>query len=246
MRTSRTARLLAVISAVLFLGTIVACGNGPNSSSAPKDPDSSVDFVGRKFAQDLITPHLKSPTTADFPDETVKVFRMESITHKFGVAARRWKVVGAVDAQNSFGARIRGSWEVIVLHLPDKDKFIPAEASLDGTQVFSSELYQNMLADQLGRSDAKQKADAADRVEREKGKAAAKAKLDAEESARRRAAQKAIDDEKAPQIALDLAKQLLKAGKDDKAIERLRRIVKDYPDTPAAKDAAQLLKKLGG
>jgi hypothetical protein len=49
---------------------------------------------------------------------------------------------------------------------------------------------------------------------------------------------------KAAETQLDLAKQLLKDGKDDRAIERLKKIRKDFPDTQAANEAARILKRL--
>jgi hypothetical protein len=49
---------------------------------------------------------------------------------------------------------------------------------------------------------------------------------------------------KAAETQLDLAKQLLKDRKDDRAIERLKKIRNDFPDTPAASEAARILKRL--
>jgi hypothetical protein len=80
-----------------------------------------------------------------------------------------------------------------------------------------------------------QKADA-ERQEQEKAEAArvaAKAAKDRHDLEERSAAQ-----------SLDLAKQLIKAGKEDKAIERLKKIVAQFPGTDAAKEASELLQKL--
>jgi hypothetical protein len=51
-------------------------------------------------------------------------------------------------------------------------------------------------------------------------------------------------DEEAASSKLSLAKSLAKDGKTDRARERLEDIIKMYPDTQAAKEAADLLKKL--
>jgi hypothetical protein len=51
----------------------------------------------------------------------------------------------------------------------------------------------------------------------------------------------AADPAKLAAAKLDLTKLLLKDGKADKARERLRELVKDHPDTPAAAEAKKLL-----
>lgn len=51
--------------------------------------------------------------------------------------------------------------------------------------------------------------------------------------------------EKAARAKLDFAKEFIQEGKKDKARERLESIVKDYPNTTAASEAKELLKKLG-
>lgn len=43
---------------------------------------------------------------------------------------------------------------------------------------------------------------------------------------------------------LELARGLIAAGKIDKAKEKLQKIISDYPDTTAAKDAREILKKI--
>ncbi|HLW67819.1 MAG TPA: hypothetical protein VKS79_21050 [Gemmataceae bacterium] len=71
-----------------------------------------------------------------------------------------------------------------------------------------------------------------------------KAKEEAEAKVKKAAETKRANELKDSKVLLDLAKDFTGAGKPDKAIERLKKIVKDYPDTPAAKEAAELLKKL--
>jgi TolA-binding protein len=43
---------------------------------------------------------------------------------------------------------------------------------------------------------------------------------------------------------LDIAKEFIRDGKPEKAAERLKKIISEYPDTKAAKEAAELLKKV--
>lgn len=52
--------------------------------------------------------------------------------------------------------------------------------------------------------------------------------------------------EKAARAKLDFAKEFLQEGKKDKARERLDAVIKDYPNTSAAKEAKEMLKKLDG
>ena len=94
---------------------------------------------------------------------------------------------------------------------------------------------------------------AAERAEAEaaaKGKAgdAAFAKFEAEQAAKKTAIaaakKKHADDARSAEGLVSLAKQSLKDGKPDKAIERLQKAVAEFPDTPAAKEAGELLKKL--
>jgi hypothetical protein len=43
---------------------------------------------------------------------------------------------------------------------------------------------------------------------------------------------------------LELGKELLSAGKNDQAAEQFKKVISDYPGTAAAKEAAELLKKI--
>ena len=73
------------------------------------------------------------------------------------------------------------------------------------------------------------------------------ARRDREEAQRKLAAQakaKVDADEKSATAALAFAKELRRADKIDKAIERLQNLIAEYPDTEAAKEARQMLKKL--
>ncbi len=114
----------------------------PTPSQTPPDSDAGVRAAGYEFAKKLITPALKSPTSANFPWDTVAFSRMEPLTDKLGVTAQRWVVGGAVDAQNSFGAQIRSRWKVVVL--ASGDSFFPVEAKLDDQVVFQLDSYRSM------------------------------------------------------------------------------------------------------
>ncbi len=62
--------------------------------------------------------------------------------------------------------------------------------------------------------------------------------------------EKPVDDaersEKSAASKLKFAKQLAEDGRTEKARERYQEIIKDYPKTKAAREARQLLNKLGG
>jgi len=75
----------------------------------------------------------------------VTFFKMPPWTDHTGATAERWLVRGAVDAQNSFGVRIRSWWEIVVLGF--EDQFFPGEVRLDGEVVFQLDGYRAMLHD---------------------------------------------------------------------------------------------------
>lgn len=69
---------------------------------------------------------------------------------------------------------------------------------------------------------------------------------DSEDSKKEKSADKPDDPEKAAAQSLALAKQWLKSPiTRDKGVERLEKIIADYPDTAAAEEAKKLLKQFG-
>jgi hypothetical protein len=86
------------------------------------------------------------------------------------------------------------------------------------------------------------------RQEEARRRAEAEAERKAAEAERKRheaEAKKAAQDEEDAGERLKYAKKLLDRGMDEKAKERLQRIVKEWPDTKAAAEAKQLLAKMG-
>ena len=95
-----------------------------------------------------------------------------------------------------------------------------------------------------GRSEAKTSKEDDERLRKEK---ADKSKRDAEAEKERQAAREKAKrelDEKDAQTLLLFAKDLISSKKTDAAIERLEKILQKYPNTDAAKEARDLLKKL--
>jgi hypothetical protein len=84
--------------------------------------------------------------------------------------------------------------------------------------------------------------DPAEAAERAKREAELKARIEAEE--REKAAKAARVAEQRATSRLKFAQQLLEAGKKEDAKFRLQKLIEDYPDTKAAAEARQLLKRL--
>lgn len=80
---------------ILLAAMLIACGSG----SKPKNGDKYEAIV---WCEDYVKDRLKAPSTADFSDETV------------ASQGRTWTVNGSVDAENSFGAKLRNSFACVV------------------------------------------------------------------------------------------------------------------------------------
>ncbi len=98
---------IAVISVglVLFLASKMCSSPETKKDSATeikKGIDStSLWYYSKSFAKDYVKQQLKSPSTAEFPDKDFKVwFEPDSTV----------TIKCAVDAQNSYGAMIRGNY----------------------------------------------------------------------------------------------------------------------------------------
>jgi hypothetical protein len=80
-----------------LVGVIVAIAIFVGMCSG-NDDDSAGDEYGAKSAcEGWVKDQLKAPSTADFSDEEVS-------------GAGPWTVTGSVDAENSFGAKLRSQW----------------------------------------------------------------------------------------------------------------------------------------
>ena len=75
---------------------VLAAGGGTAYALIPTDEDRAVDRC-----QQSVTAKLKSPSTASYGEKTTVVVER-------GDFATYYKVFGTVDAQNAFGATIRG------------------------------------------------------------------------------------------------------------------------------------------
>ena len=87
-------------------------GNGQTSGWTDVSIDSNVDVLVE--AQEIVKAHLKAPKTADFPwsfDEYKMKENASASTHE---GYTRYKVSGYVDAENSFGVKIRSHFTVVL------------------------------------------------------------------------------------------------------------------------------------
>jgi hypothetical protein len=85
-----------VVGAILAIGSLAGRDSGGGGSSY--DPDNEYEAIAQ--CESRIERLLKAPSTAEFNSTAVR--------------AVGWRVTGAVDAENSFGAMIRSSYECAV------------------------------------------------------------------------------------------------------------------------------------
>ena len=98
---------MAKLSGVACLLVLVASAC---SAEAPKDPNDD-KYSAIVMCEEMTKDRLKAPSTADFSAEQA-VLR-----------AGRWKVSGVVDSENSFGAKIRGTFRCTGLRTTDGENW---------------------------------------------------------------------------------------------------------------------------
>jgi hypothetical protein len=203
-------------------------------SPAPSDGDdvdAGVAEAARHVAMTLVTPELKQPDTAAFPVDAIRWERLGIMNRMTDGAIEHWLVDGAVDSRNDYGYDVRSNWRIVLAR--DTASFFPVLASLEGVEIYYLRSHPDLLTE--ARKDALQKrqADANEKKSRS--------------LAEKRAVWQAIDSikpaEAKAQAALQLATDLLKAGRTDPARRRLQEVIDNFPDTDAAAQAAELLKK---
>jgi hypothetical protein len=104
--------LLAILAAVI--GELMQANAPPDRRTASQiaaDQASKAE-EGMKWSAyfagvELCKQHLKAPATADFSD-----YLSDKHTGVNKVGTNFWHAFGRVDAQNSFGAKLREDWEV--------------------------------------------------------------------------------------------------------------------------------------
>lgn len=106
---------------VVVLGFVAYCSLAPAKTpqelAALKTKDHcTANSYGRglatSYSEDAIKEKLKAPATADFGGENARY-----------VNGCEWLVSGYVDAQNSFGAKIRTPWVSSLTFHPERDTY---------------------------------------------------------------------------------------------------------------------------
>lgn len=82
--------------ALVLAGCATSTDEGDDGAEAP---DVGDEIGAQVVCEDFVEDRLKSPSSADFSDETVTQIR-----------GPVWEVAGAVDSENSFGAMIRNDY----------------------------------------------------------------------------------------------------------------------------------------
>lgn len=85
---------------VVFSAVLLAFALLPSPGVSTDPPDEQDAYVACK---DFVAGRLKAPATAEFGDQ-----------FRFKGESPRWTVYGTVDAENSFGARLRLNWTCVV------------------------------------------------------------------------------------------------------------------------------------
>ncbi|GAA0199095.1 hypothetical protein GCM10009123_03020 [Kangiella japonica] len=113
-------KIIIALTTLVITINISACGG--SSPEEKKEKTCQDGILAYQYAKDFIKNRLKAPSTAEFPS-----FRGVSHTYK-GKCSHR--ITGAVDAQNSFGAKIRNRFDVTVRYNKEKETYSLESLSL--------------------------------------------------------------------------------------------------------------------
>ncbi len=199
---------------------------------APDERHGIADGVAdaaRQFAIQFVTPELKFPEKALFPDDSISLERVTMMTSSTGDRIEHWQVDGEVESKNDHGLSVRSRWRIMIGRVDDT--FFPVVVSLEGFPVYQMRGHVAMLQD-ARRADWQRKTAQAE---------AKKTKELAENRAVWQANAAAKPAEQKAREALKLAVDLLDAGRQEPAHRRLREIIEKFPETSAAAEAEKLL-----
>lgn len=115
---------------VLLVGALLtACSETAADAKAPTSK-AMTDVAVCVAAHEAAKTGLKAPSSAKFPDSFCELLKRSSTLNEVGQTV--WTISGPVDAQNGFGAMIRGSYTVEIVDLADgKDGFKYRVLSID-------------------------------------------------------------------------------------------------------------------
>lgn len=150
--------VIFIISFVMFFGG----NNGNNPSSQTQQiptqkQDETLDDIGAYLqGQYYIKQILKSPATASFPPLALLVRRLND---------NRYEVVSYVDSQNSFGALLRTSWNVVFQY--QNEKTYLEKMIFDGKVIYPVEESDAYKQNQINQKEIQRLIDQID-IEQEK------------------------------------------------------------------------------
>ncbi|HEY3963318.1 MAG TPA: hypothetical protein VGM05_02095 [Planctomycetaceae bacterium] len=193
--------------------------------------DDGVADAARQFAIQFVTPELKFPETAQFPEDSIYLEPVTMMNLSTGDRIEHWQVDGEVESKNDHGLFVRSRWRIMIGRVDDK--FFPVVVSLEGFPVYQMRGHVAMLQD-ARRADVQRKTAQVD---------AKNAKELAENRALWQSNAAAKPAERKAREALKLAVDLLDAGRHEPAHRRLQEIIERYPDTSAAAEAEKLLEQ---
>lgn len=102
--------ILALIIGVVALIAFNSCSGEPSEKAVAKRcGDSSMAFV---MSQHFVKKQLKSPSSAKFPSKPISANQVGECS---------MQIMASFDAQNSFGAQLRGHYQV-TMHYDSSDK----------------------------------------------------------------------------------------------------------------------------
>lgn len=109
--------VLELLLILLFFLPLGYCTFAALAGKTPDERRASICIDGQTLAfvmsQKAVSSHLKAPGTAKFPKDMFRVVHAGDCI---------FRVAGAVDAQNGFGALIRNAWVSEIQYDPETEK----------------------------------------------------------------------------------------------------------------------------
>jgi hypothetical protein len=101
--SGRDKAVLGVAAAAIAVVVVGVFLSGDGSDSAPSDTGDRYGAID--VCHQRVEGQLKAPSTADYSDETATE-----------TSPGHWSVAGSVDAENSFGAKVRSTYTCEAVH----------------------------------------------------------------------------------------------------------------------------------
>jgi len=113
---------MGLIVAVFILVMVIAIRNKPTPAQQAATNEKNAGYTAAFVCQNAVRERLKAPATADFEaPRNAQINRYDS---------GNYEIVSHVDAQNSFGAKLRSAYTCVVA--PDGAGFRVLELKIDG------------------------------------------------------------------------------------------------------------------